>query len=83
MNGKDSVATGSVNKAQIGIRIKLIFGLVIFTVLVLVAIWVLQIRLLSYFYEREKFSELENAYEEIYVCVGESDFKSQVQKSFL
>ena len=79
MSAPVSANTGK--KAQIGIRIKLIFGLVVFTLLVLVAIWVLQIRLLSYFYEREKFSELEQAYEEIYVCVGDSDFKAQVQRA--
>ena len=79
MSAAAKASTGK--KAQIGIRIKLIFGLVVFTLLVLVAIWVLQIRLLSYFYEREKFAELESAYDEIYLCVGDSDFKAQVQRA--
>lgn len=79
MNTKERVATKK--RVQTGIRIKLICALVIFTALVLVAIWVLQIRLLSYFYEREKFEELEDAYDEIYTRIKDSDFKAQVQKT--
>ena len=79
MNKQERAATGK--RAQIGIRIKLMCGLIVFTALILVAIWVLQIRLLSYFYEREKFSELEGVYEEIHDHMGTPEFKDQLKKS--
>ena len=74
-------ATGHVKKRSVGIRVKLIIALVAFTVLVLLAIWILQIRLLSYFYEREKFSELEDAYLDICTYIGDKKFNSELQKT--
>ncbi|MBQ9803187.1 MAG: HAMP domain-containing histidine kinase [Clostridia bacterium] len=68
-------------KKQVGIRSKLVLALILFTVFILLAIWVLQIRLLSYFYEREKFSELEEAYLEICEYIEESDFKERLEKT--
>ena len=60
-----------------GIRGKMVFCLVIFTAFILIAIWVLQIRLLSYFYEREKFSELEGACEDLIEYIQSDTLRGQ------
>ena len=75
-----STAT-SVKKRSVGIRVKLTAALIVFTAFVLVAIWVLQIRLLSYFYEREKFSELEEAYLDVCTYIGDKDFSAKLKKT--
>ncbi len=69
---------GSAKKRTVGIRVKLIAALLAFTVLVLFVIWFLQIKLLAYFYEREKFAELEEAYLEIRTYMGDADFEKQL-----
>lgn len=74
-------AVTHVKKRSVGIRVKLVVALVAFTALVLLAIWLLQIRLLSYFYEREKFSELEEAYLDICTYIGDKKFTDQLQKT--
>ena len=66
--------------ASMGIRHKLTVALVLFAVFVLAAIWLLQIKLLSYFYEREKFAELEEAYVEICDNMGDADFDKQLDE---
>lgn len=68
-------------KRHAGIRVKLVIALFAFALLVLVAIWVLQIKLLSYFYEREKFSELEDAYVEICGYIEDKNFLDKLQKT--
>jgi len=57
-------------KGHVGLRWKLFAYLAAFTLLILLALWVLQIRLLGYFYEREKFSELEDAADVIGKSMG-------------
>ena len=47
-------------RRRVGIRWRLMAFLAAFTILLLLVIWVFQIRLLGYFYEREKFSEMKN-----------------------
>ncbi len=76
-----SAAVSRENKRHVGIRAKLIAALVIFSALILVAIWVLQIKLLSYFYEQEKFSELEDAYLEICSYIGQENFAEKLQST--
>ncbi len=66
-------------KQHVGIRAKLVASLVIFTMLVLVSIWVLQIKLLAYFYERAKFDELNDAYGSILEHFGDDDFEAQLE----
>ena len=66
-------------KQHVGIRAKLVASLIIFTMFVLISIWVLQIKLLAYFYERAKFEELEVACDEIVSHFGEADFVSQMK----
>ena len=65
-------------KHHAGIRTKLVLSLVIFTTFVLISIWVLQIRMLAYFYERAKFDELNEAYVAIAEHFGEADFDAQL-----
>ena len=67
-------------KQHVGIRAKLVASLIIFTVFVLVSIWVLQIKLLSYFYERAKFNELNDAYDAILAHFGEKDFLQELDE---
>jgi len=70
----------SEKKGAVGIRAKLVAALLVFTVLVLLVIWLLQIKLLGYFYEREKFAELEEAYLDICTYIGDEDFSSKLVK---
>ncbi len=44
---------------RVGIRWRLFACLLLFMLVILLVIWVFQIRLLSYFYEKEKFSEIQ------------------------
>lgn len=66
-------------KQHVGIRAKLVASLIIFTVFVLISIWVLQIKLLSYFYEKAKFGELNGAYGAIVEHFGAADFEAQLE----
>ena len=65
-------------KQHVGIRAKLVCSLILFTMFVLISIWLLQIRLLTYFYERAKFDELDEAYESIVAHFGDADFDEQL-----
>ena len=65
-------------KRNVGIRTKLVVSLIIFTVFVLISIWVLQIRLLTFFYEKEKFDELNEAYEAIVDYIGDENFDERL-----
>ena len=47
-------------KRHVGVRPRLFFALALLSLLFAVVLWVFQIRLLSYFYEKEKFEEIEN-----------------------
>lgn len=73
------VQTARTAKRHVGIRAKLVVSLIIFTVLVLLVIWVLQIKLLSYFYEQEKFSELEDAFLEVCSYIEQEDLATRLQ----
>ncbi len=48
----------SAQKRRVGIRWRLFGALALFTLVILLVLWLFQIRLLATFYEREKFSEL-------------------------
>lgn len=76
-----SGGTAPKEKRHVGIRFKLVIALFAFALLVLVAIWVLQIKLLSYFYEREKFSDLENAYLEVCGYIEDKELTDKLQKT--
>lgn len=49
------------NKRRVGIRWRLFGALALFTAVILLVLWLFQVRLLGTFYEREKFSELRDA----------------------
>ncbi len=48
-------------KRRVGIRWRLFGAMALFTAVILLVLWLFQIRLLATFYEREKFSELRDA----------------------
>ena len=46
------------NKSGRGIRTRLVLGFTLFVIIVLIIVWVFQVFLLDFFYERTKLSEL-------------------------
>ena len=66
-------------KRHLGVRPRLFLALAALTLLSMVVLWVFQIRLLGYFYEREKFSEIEELASNLSTMVGGEEFTSQVQ----
>ncbi len=46
-------------RVHVGVRWKMFGCLALFAALLLIVLWVFQVRLLSFFYEREKFSEIQ------------------------
>ncbi len=46
-------------RSRIGVRWQMFVCLALFAAILLVVLWVFQVRLLSFFYEREKFSEIQ------------------------
>lgn len=46
-------------RSHIGVRWRIFVCLALFAAILLVTLWVFQVRLLSFFYEREKFSEMD------------------------
>ncbi len=64
---------------HVGIRWRLFICLAAFTVLILLTLWFFQIRLLSYFYEREKLSELREAAADVEVHIADENLDSRVQ----
>ncbi len=63
---------------RVGIRWRLFVSLAIFTVAILVGLWVFQIRLLGYFYEREKVDELQDITDDLAAYVTETDLDERV-----
>lgn len=57
---------------------KLFLTLVCFTFLLLLAIWVLQIRMLSFFYQRAKKSQLEKIADQVEETIGSENFRDVV-----
>jgi signal transduction histidine kinase len=69
------------HKKHIGVRPRLFLALAALTLLSMVVLWVFQIRLLGYFYERERFSEIKELASNLSTVVGQESFASQVQTS--
>ena len=69
------------HKKHIGVRPRLFLALAALTLLSMVVLWVFQIRLLGYFYERERFSEIKELASNLSNVVGQESFASQVQTS--
>ena len=53
------------NKAGRGIRTRLVLGLTLFVIIVLIIVWIFQVFLLDFFYERSKLSELSKVHKGI------------------
>ena len=67
------------HRAHMGIRPRLFLALAALTILFILLLWIFQIRLLSYFYEREKFSEMEELASELSEEIGTADFEAKVK----
>ena len=57
-------------EVRVGIRWRLFVSLAFFTLLILLTIWVVQIRLLSFFYQKEKFEELQEISDGLESCLA-------------
>lgn len=68
-------------RRHIGVRPRLFLALAALTLLFVVVLWVFQIKLLGYFYEKEKFSEIESVAADLSRTVGSQHFAEQVQTS--
>jgi len=66
-------------RRRVGIRWRLIIFLAAFVLLLLLVIWVFQIRLLGYFYEREKFSEMKSAAADLSDYVAADDLAARAE----
>lgn len=64
---------------HISVRWKLFLTLLLFTVLLMLAVWVVQIRLLGVFYDREKTAELETVAASIRQQVTAEDFPTELE----
>lgn len=65
-------------QGRVGIRWWLFACLALFTVLILVAIWIFQVALLSTFYEKEKFSDLKKSANELKEYVSAEDARNTI-----
>ena len=66
-------------RRHLGVRPRLFLALAALTLLFMVLLWVFQIRLLGYFYEKEKFEEIEEIAAGLSERVGSEDLSSQVE----
>ncbi len=66
-------------RRRVGIRWRLTAFLAAFALLLLLVIWVFQIRLLGYFYEREKFSEMKKAAARLSEYVAAEDLAARAE----
>ena len=64
---------------RVGIRWRLFACLALFTLLILLTIWVVQIRLLSFFYQEEKFEELQEISDGLESCLTMQELDSYVK----
>ena len=60
-------------KCKMGIKWKMWIILVVFIVCVLVSIWLVQVRMLNYFYQTARFNELDDFAENISASLGNSE----------
>ncbi len=67
---RDTAARG-----RVGIRWRLFVCLALFTAVILVTLWLFQVRLLSYFYEKEKFGEITQVADELEEHLLRSDLE--------
>ena len=68
-----------IRKRSVGIRWRLFGVLALFTVISLLVLWLFQVRLLSTFYEREKFSELRESADAVVNYVDAENAKELIE----
>ena len=68
-------------RRHISVRWKLFLTLFLFTLFLLLAVWVVQIRLLGVFYDHEKSSELEEVAGAIQSGIGEEELQQEVENA--
>lgn len=68
-------------RRHISVRWKLFLTLFLFTLFLLLAVWVVQIRLLGVFYDHEKSSELQEVAEDIQNGIGEEELQQEVENA--
>ena len=61
-----------------GIRWCIFLCLALFSVLIVMTLWFFQIKMLAYFYEREKYDELENVAEDMIAHIEADHFDERV-----
>ncbi len=66
-------------KQRVGIRWRLFACLALFTCVMLVMLWVFQVRLLSFFYEKEKFSEIQEIADALEDNLAHKDLDARVE----
>ncbi len=66
-------------RSHLGIRPRLFFLLAALTLLFVVVLWLFQIKLLGYFYEREKFEEMEEIATELGEMLGREELAMQAE----
>lgn len=76
-NGETGTTAPSGRCKSMGVRAKLIIYFACFAVVMLVIIWVFQIKMLSYFYRQTKLEELGHVSDEITAAIGDGDLQSR------
>ena len=67
-------------RGRVGIRWRLFVCLALFTAVILVTLWLFQVRLLSYFYEKEKFDEITEAADELQEYLAKDDLEQMARE---
>lgn len=65
-------------RRKVGIRWRLFGALALFTAVILLVLWLFQVRLLGTFYEREKFSELRESAALLETLLGQESIKAEI-----
>ena len=67
------------HRQNVGIRWRLFACLALFTAIILLVLWFFQVRLLSFFYEREKFSEIQEIADELEGSLSHKDLDDRAE----
>ena len=75
-----SAAHEAKRAVRVGIRWRLFACLLLFTLLMLLVLWVFQVRLLAFFYEKEKFEEMQQIVTELEEHLSRDDLEGLVDR---
>ena len=67
-------------KRYVGIRWRLFACLALFSMILLLALWLFQVRLLSYFYQKEKFAEIKEIAADLSGHLGRENLDALVEQ---